>query len=214
MDNMDGACSTVAAVASLGIGILAAIKGQAAIAGASLALSGACAVFLRSNLAGPARIFLGDGGSMPVGFLVAALAMATSRHADEGNAGLLMGALLAGLPILDVTLVSLSRTRRGVSLLTGGRDHLTHRILLAVRSPRLVALALAAAQGLLCAVAISSYELGTGALIGFGFTAFVLGLAAVLVLDTEAWRPPGIAFGPQQPNVDESERVTVGVEPA
>jgi UDP-GlcNAc:undecaprenyl-phosphate/decaprenyl-phosphate GlcNAc-1-phosphate transferase len=213
MDNMDGACGTVASVAAVGIGVVAAIRGQAGIAGSSLALAGACCAFLRLNLARPARVFLGDGGSMPVGFLVATLAMAVSRHSDAGNAGLLLGALLTGLPILDVTLVSLSRTRRGVSLLTGGRDHLTHRMLLVARSPRRVALALAAAQGGLAGLAVSSYQLGEAAVLGFGFGAFVLGVVAILVLDTAPWRPPGIAYGPQL-SIDEAEAPSIGIESA
>src|SRR5436305_2375661 len=122
MDNLDGACATVATVSAAGIGVVAAAKGQPLVAGLAFALSGACAGFLPWNLAGPARIFLGDGGSMPIGFLVAALAMLTARQSDTGRAGILLGALLVGLPILDVALVSLSRTRRGLSLLTGGRD--------------------------------------------------------------------------------------------
>ncbi len=195
MDNLDGACGTVACVAAAGIGLLAAIKGDTPIAGLAFALSGACAGFLPWNLCRPARIFLGDGGSMPIGFLLAALAMATSRHAQGGNAGLLVGALLVGLPILDVTLVSLSRTRRGVSLMTGGRDHLTHRVLLKVNTPRRVGALLAVGQGCLCGLAIAGYELGAGAVIGFAFAAFVASIAAILVLDTEGWRPPGIASG-------------------
>jgi UDP-GlcNAc:undecaprenyl-phosphate/decaprenyl-phosphate GlcNAc-1-phosphate transferase len=212
MDNLDGACSTVAAVAAAGVGVLAAIKGQATVAGLAFSLSGACAGFLPWNLAGPAKIFLGDGGSMPIGFLVAALAMATARHSQAGNAGLLVGALLAGLPILDVTLVSVSRTRRGVSLMTGGRDHLTHRILLALRSSRLVAAALAVAQGVLCSFAIVGYALGTLAVAGFAFAAFVTGVLAILVLDTPRWRPAGIAVGPQLVSVEPAEATSAGVD--
>jgi len=101
MDNLDGACGTVGGVSAAGIGLLAAIHGQAALAGLAFALAGACAAFLRWNLAGPAKIFLGDGGSMPIGFLVAALGMATARHLQVGDASVLAAALLAGLPILD-----------------------------------------------------------------------------------------------------------------
>ncbi len=198
MDNLDGACSSVAATAAIGIGVLAAIKGDAVVAGLAFAVAGACSGFLPWNLTGPAKIFLGDGGSMPLGFLVAALAMATCRHAAGGNAGLLVGALLVGLPILDVTLVSVSRTRRGVSITTGGRDHLTHRMLLALSTPRRVAGALAVAQLCLCALAIVGYELGAAAVFVFAFSTFVLGVIAVLVLDMEHWRPDGIASASQQ----------------
>jgi UDP-GlcNAc:undecaprenyl-phosphate/decaprenyl-phosphate GlcNAc-1-phosphate transferase len=195
MDNLDGACGTVAAIAAAGIGALAAIRGQAGVAVVAFALAGACCGFLRWNLAGPAKIFLGDGGSMPIGFLVAALAMAASRQASGGNAGILLAALLAGLPLLDATLVSISRTRRRVPLVTGGRDHLTHRIQPALGSARAVAVTLAGAQGLLCILAIGGYELGGTVLAALGLAVFLAGIVAILVLDTARWRPAEIAIG-------------------
>jgi UDP-GlcNAc:undecaprenyl-phosphate GlcNAc-1-phosphate transferase len=199
MDNLDGACGTVTAVAAAGVGALAAIKGEVVTAGLAFALSGACAGFLPWNLTRPARIFLGDGGSMPAGFLIAALAMSTVRHASAGNAGLLVGALLAGLPIFDAALVSYSRTRRGVTIVTGGRDHLSHRLLLAMGSPQAVAVALAVLQALLSTLAIVGYELGGGAVAWLALCVFLSGVVGVLVLDTARWRPAGIAFGrPEQ----------------
>jgi len=203
MDNIDGACAAVAGVSAAGIGMVAALDGRAAAAGLSFVLLGACIAFLRWNLAGPARIFLGDGGSMPVGFLVAALALLVSRHSPDGRAGIVLAAMLAGLPILDVSLVCLSRTRRGVTLLSGGRDHLTHRLLPALGSPRRVALALAGAQGALCAAAVVSHTIGQLAVGICGLVCFLLGVAAILVLDTPRWRPAGITAaagdGAQQP---------------
>jgi UDP-GlcNAc:undecaprenyl-phosphate/decaprenyl-phosphate GlcNAc-1-phosphate transferase len=206
MDNLDGVCGAVAAISGAGIGIVAGIKGQPVVAGLAFALSGACAGFLPWNMTRPARIFLGDGGSMPIGFLVATLAMLTANNSATGRAGILLGGLLVGLPMLDVTLVSLSRIRRGVSLMTGGRDHMTHRLLLAVRSPRQVAIILAASQGLLCGLAIAGYELNTVALVVVALASFVAGVAVILLLDTERWRPAGIAYGPLKP--------TAPVEPA
>jgi UDP-GlcNAc:undecaprenyl-phosphate/decaprenyl-phosphate GlcNAc-1-phosphate transferase len=193
MDNLDGACCSVGAMAAAGIGVLAAIKGQTVVAPLAFALAGACAGFLVWNLASPARIFLGDGGSMPIGFVMAALAIATTRHAVGGNAGLLVAALLVGLPIFDATLVSYSRIRRGVSIVTGDRDHLSHRLLLSLDGPRSVASALAALQAFLCAVAIGGYELGAAAVTGVALTVFVLAVPAILVLDSARWRPAGIA---------------------
>ncbi len=199
MDNLDGACGSVGAVAAAGIGALAAINGQTVIAALAFALAGACAGFLPWNLAGPARIFLGDGGSMPIGFLVAALAVASARHDPGGASGLLVGALLAGLPIFDSTLVSFSRLRRGVPLVTGGRDHLTHRLLLRLHNPRAVAATVALLQALLCGMAIAGHELGKNAVAGFALIAFIDGVAAILVLDTAHWRPAGIAVAREQP---------------
>ena len=209
MDNLDGACGAVASVAAAGVGVVAAIKGQDAVAGLAFAISGACVGFLPWNLAGPAKIFLGDGGSMPIGFLVAALAMATARHSEAGNAGVLLGALLVGLPILDVTLVSVSRTRRGVSLMTGGRDHLTHRMLLRLRSSRWVAAALACGQAVLCVLAVVGYETDTEAVAIFAFAAFALGFVAILTLDAARWRPAGIAVRPESVTVE-----PLSIEPA
>jgi UDP-GlcNAc:undecaprenyl-phosphate GlcNAc-1-phosphate transferase len=195
MDNMDGSCATVTIIAAGGAGLIAALEGRAVVAGLAFGLAGAAAGFLRWNLARPARIFLGDGGSMVAGFLVAALVMGVARRSADGDAGLLLGALLVGVPILDVTLVSISRWRRGVTLTTGGVDHLTHRIALVRRSPRAVAATLAAVQLGLCALAIAGHALGPGVLAGLAFAAFVTGVAAIAVLDTARWRPSGIAVG-------------------
>jgi UDP-GlcNAc:undecaprenyl-phosphate GlcNAc-1-phosphate transferase len=199
MDNLDGACSAVGCVSAVGIGILAAIHGQAVLAGLAFGLAGGCAGFLPWNLAGPAKVFLGDGGSMPIGFLVAALAMTTGRHLQVGDAGLLAGALLVGVPILDTALVSLSRKRRGVMLVTGGRDHLTHRLLLALHTPRAVVGALALAQAILCVSAIVGDHWGIAAVALFALVAVTLGAVTIVLLDTTRWRPAGIAVGERSP---------------
>lgn len=197
IDNLDGACSTIAAMSAAGVGTLAARHGLAMLAGLAFALAGACAAFLVSNLARPAKIFLGDGGSMPIGFLVAALAMATTRHLPVHNSNLFVGALLAGVPILDTTLVIVSRTRRKVSLLTGGRDHLTHRMLPAFGSPRAVAASFAVVQAGLCSLALLSAGLGTAAALAVASITVCAGALAILVLETEPWRPAHVAVGPR-----------------
>ena len=195
MDNLDGACGTVAGVSSAGVGTLAAIEGDRLLAALAFALAGACLAFLRWNLARPAKIFLGDGGSRPIGLLVAGLAMATCRQLGMGDANVLAGALLVGLVILDTSLVTVSRLRRRVTLVTGGRDHLTHRLLLARGSPRGVAMVLAIMQGVLCACAILGDRLGADVLVTLALAAVTIGVVAIAVLDTAHWRPPGIAVG-------------------
>lgn len=212
MDNLDGACASVGGISAAGIGVLAVIHGQSTLAGLAFALVGACAVFLCWNLAEPAKIFLGDGGSMPVGFLVAALAVATLRRLNAGDANILSGALLAGLPILDTALVSVSRRRRGVTLLTGGRDHLTHRLLLALRSPRAVAATLALAQAMLCALAIVGDHFGVAVLGGLAVGAVSLGVLAIAILDTARWRPPGIALRQRNPVRPRTSAPQVGAD--
>jgi hypothetical protein len=86
-----------------------------------------------------------------------------------------------------------------VPLVTGGRDHLTHRIQRIAGSPRKVALVLGAAQLILCGFAVAGYELGAEAVPLLALVAFVFGVAAIVVLDTPRWRPSGIAVGTAEP---------------
>jgi UDP-GlcNAc:undecaprenyl-phosphate GlcNAc-1-phosphate transferase len=185
MDNQDGAAPTVGAVSSAGIGTLAVIQGALPLAVIAFSVSGACLGFLRYNLARPARIFLGDGGSMPVGLLVACMIMAVPDGALDW-ALLFATAPLAGLPILDTTLVVVSRLRRGAPVLSGGRDHLTHRILAVVGSERRVAVILAAAQAALCGISIALFQLDQGAVLAATAAYLVAGAALIALLETAA----------------------------
>ena len=207
MDNMDGAASTVGGVSAAGIGALALAEGRLGLAAVAFALSGTCVGFLCDNLARPARIFLGDGGSMPLGMLIATIAMSACDRVGLGSSAPLAGGLLVGLPILDTTLVSISRWRRQVSLLTGGRDHLTHRILLRAGSPRKVACRLALLQALLCVAGIVGARLGIGAVRGIAGTAVLVGVAAIARLDSPAWRPAGIATAEGEARLSHALRV-------
>lgn len=188
MDNLDGACGSLVAAASVGIGAFALLNGDLTLAAVSFGLTGACLGFLHSNLARPARIFLGDGGSMPMGFIVAAMAIAAPPVADLGNGAVLIAALFVGLVILDTTLVVISRRRRRVPLLTGGRDHLTHRLLGLLGSPRRVAGTLAAVQLGLCALALLATSLGRVAVLWIAAAAVIAGIAAIAVLETRMVR--------------------------
>lgn len=193
MDNLDGATATVSLVSALGAGGLALLHHDAGLAVLAFALAGACAGFLPYNLARPARIFLGDGGSMLLGFLVAAVVMNAVDTGQLRGVALLAGALVAGLPILDTTLVVVSRRRRGIPLVTGGRDHLTHRLLARLGSTRRVAAALALGQAALSASAIVGHS-GGRVTIGILAGAWTLaGIAALFVLESPGWRPPPAA---------------------
>jgi UDP-GlcNAc:undecaprenyl-phosphate GlcNAc-1-phosphate transferase len=162
MDNMDGAAATTAAASALGAAGIALLSGQRGPATLCLATAGACAGFLPFNLSRPAKIFMGDGGSLTLGLLVAALAMTSVTSEYLGPNGVVIGALLVGMVIFDTTLVTVSRSRAGRSLLTGGRDHTTHRLRQWVGTPRQVAVLLAAAQLLLCATTITVAQAGPG----------------------------------------------------
>jgi UDP-GlcNAc:undecaprenyl-phosphate GlcNAc-1-phosphate transferase len=158
MDNLDGATGTVGTVSGAGVGVLAATQGEVAISALAFALAGGCAGFLRFNLAQPSRVFLGDGGSMPVGFIAAAGLTAVPGTEGFGTAAVFAVIPLVGLVVLDTALVVVSRVRRGVGVFTGGRDHLTHRLLDRVGTPQKVALALAAAQTALCTLGFLLFD--------------------------------------------------------
>ena len=189
MDNLDGAASTVGSVCAGGIAAQALIGGDAGLAAFALALTGACLGFLRYNLraGAPARIFLGDGGSMPIGFIVAAAAMNIPVDEPLGWPVLLIGALLLGVPILDTLLVVVSRTRRRVSVVTAGRDHLTHRLQTKLGSARAVAVCLALAQGATSVFAIAAAQVGRTTIIVASLSCLALGGAIVAVLEAPAW---------------------------
>jgi len=184
MDNLDGTATSVAAAGALGVGAFALVNGDGGLAAASLGLAGACIGFLRFNLARPARIFLGDGGSMPIGFVVAALAIAAQPVDRLGRGAVLTAALLVGLVVLDTTLVIVSRLRRHVQLLSGGRDHLSHRLLAVVLTPRRVAPILAAVQLALCALALAAANLGGAVMLWSTVSVTVAGIATLVGLES------------------------------
>ena len=189
MDNMDGATGSVAAVSGAALGLLAAAQGDVALGAIALALSGACAGFLPFNLASPARIFLGDGGSVPVGFVLAATIMAIPGGGHLGWALVPLAVVLVGLPALDTALVIVSRLRRGVGVFVGSRDHLTHRLGARLGSPRRVALTLATAQAFLCSAGAVLFQLERPIAMAGSLSLILLGVAVVALLESPEWAP-------------------------
>jgi UDP-GlcNAc:undecaprenyl-phosphate GlcNAc-1-phosphate transferase len=126
LDNMDGLASGLCAVSAASAFVLASAAGQRVVATAASALVGACLGFLVYNRP-PARIYMGDGGSLFLGFLLAIVA----NEVDPAQApprSWIVPALLLALPVLDTTTVMLGRWRNGKTLYLGGRDHLSHRL--------------------------------------------------------------------------------------
>jgi UDP-GlcNAc:undecaprenyl-phosphate/decaprenyl-phosphate GlcNAc-1-phosphate transferase len=185
MDNMDGAAATVAAVSGAGVAALAVINDDPMVAALALALSGACVGFLKYNLASSARIFLGDGGSMPIGFVLAAAVMGLPEMNVSGVSTLIPAALLVGLAIFDTTLVIVSRSRRRVRIYSGARDHVTHRLLPLARSPRSVVIVLAVVQTILSGLAIAAVELGTTARAILAISCVSIGGVAIWALEKD-----------------------------
>jgi UDP-GlcNAc:undecaprenyl-phosphate GlcNAc-1-phosphate transferase len=128
LDNMDGLSAGVATVAAGFFLLLAALSGQYLVGALAAALLGACIGFLFYNF-NPASIFMGDSGSLFIGFVLAAIGIKL-RFPDNVDIVTWMVPVLAlGLPILDTTLVVISRLRRGKNpLTTPGKDHISHRL--------------------------------------------------------------------------------------
>ena len=184
MDNMDGAAATVAGVCAAGVTALGAIYGDMVLALVGASIAGGCLGFLRYNLTRPASIFLGDGGSMPLGFVVAGAVMASPGAQESGWSALLALAPMVGLPILDTALVVVSRRRGGRPVLSGGRDHLTHRLRAMLGSGTAVVVALAAAQTVLCLSAIGAAQLGAAVSAVAAGCFLAAGTAVIFVLET------------------------------
>ncbi|PZR98492.1 MAG: undecaprenyl/decaprenyl-phosphate alpha-N-acetylglucosaminyl 1-phosphate transferase, partial [Candidatus Chloroheliales bacterium] len=130
MDNMNGLAGGVSAVASLCFFALAALNDQALVAPLSIALFGACIGFLRYNFGHTASIFMGDTGSLFLGFMLATVGIKVrfpNAHVDDHVTWLIPIIVLA-VPIFDTTLVTISRLRRRISPATPGQDHFSHRL--------------------------------------------------------------------------------------
>jgi hypothetical protein len=167
------------------------------LAVAAAALGGACLGFLPRNLARPARIFLGDGGSMPLGFTVAVLAMSAAARAHAPWQSVVVGLLLVGIPALDTCLVVVSRRRRGVSVLTGGRDHLTHRVGRYLPGTRAVALSLGAVQAAACGLAVLAAQGGSAFVVFSAILYLAAAGCAIGVLESRPAEELAIVEAPQ-----------------
>lgn len=127
LDNMDGLSAGVAALAAGFLFAMAADRGQFLVATLSLALAGCALGFLRSNFH-PARIYMGDAGSLFLGFMLAVLTLKLDLTPAPQSISLLVPPMLLGIPIFDTALVTINRLRHGRSPLSGGRDHASHRL--------------------------------------------------------------------------------------
>jgi len=134
LDNMNGMLGGLAAIALLAFGVHSAWRGAFGTAAAQLALSGACAGFLPWNFP-RARIFLGDAGSLFLGYSLGASAVLACHGASTGW-GRLGAGLVLGYPAFDMIFVVINRLRDGRKVYTGGRDHTNHRLASVIRCPK------------------------------------------------------------------------------
>jgi len=127
IDNIDGLSAGIAAISAIAFCFFS-LPDNGAVGLLSLGLAGACIGFLFYNF-NPARIFMGDCGSMFLGFTLAALSLSGSwRHASSLFVTLLAPVLILGIPIFDTAFVTITRKLRGQPVSQGGKDHMSHRL--------------------------------------------------------------------------------------
>jgi len=128
LDNMDGLSSGITIIAALAIFVLTIQKGKTNTALLCLSLAGSCLGFLRYNF-NPAKIFMGDCGSLFLGYMLAVLAVHGGWQSSSSIVvTFLSPVLILGVAIFDTTLVTILRLMKGKMPWQGGRDHSSHRL--------------------------------------------------------------------------------------
>lgn len=127
-DNLDGGAAGSVAVSTLGIALIAANQGQELVTALSVVTCGATVGFLLWNKS-PAKIYMGDAGALFLGVLVAVLTIRLNPGITPKFNSIAILPMLLAVPILDTCIAVFSRLRRGISPFTGGKDHLSHRLI-------------------------------------------------------------------------------------
>ena len=154
LDNMDGLSSGVVAISAFTFFAIAAQRGDYLVASLALVVAGASLGFLRHNFP-PASIFLGDTGSLMLGFFVSALALKLDLMGPRGTIRALVVALILAVPLFDTLLVIVARFRGKRKIYVGGADHSSHRLSAHGYSARKVAVVTYAAQTICCGIAVA-----------------------------------------------------------
>jgi UDP-GlcNAc:undecaprenyl-phosphate GlcNAc-1-phosphate transferase len=169
VDGLDGLAGGIALVAALTNFFVASAHGSPLMALCMAALAGSLVAFLVFNF-NPASIFMGDGGSLFLGYVLAVSSVRTSQKSTAALS-LLVPLVVLALPICDTLLAMLRRGVRGRPMFSGDKEHIHHRLLALGLSHRGVVLVLYAVSG----------ALGLGAL-GMSFLPSELGLSAICAL--------------------------------
>ena len=126
LDHMDGLCAGVAAIASAFFLLFGFLQDDVLVSSLAAAVLGGALGFLKWNFK-PARIFMGDGGAMFLGFMLATLGLKTTSGGQGYN--WVVPVFVLGVPIFDTALIIISRLRRGLLPFSSpGKDHTAHRL--------------------------------------------------------------------------------------
>jgi UDP-GlcNAc:undecaprenyl-phosphate GlcNAc-1-phosphate transferase len=181
-DNLDGAASGAVAIAALGVFFIAFDRGQELVSALAIVTAGATIGFLMWNKS-PAKIYMGDAGALFLGVIISVATIRLNPGITPTWQSLAIPVMLLAVPLLDTCVAVFSRIARGLSPLTGGKDHLSHRLVRGGLSRRVAAVSLWSASGVCAAMAVSVYlypDSSASLIIGVFAVGWVIGLLAFL----------------------------------
>jgi len=179
IDIMDGLAAGTAMVASIGLIVVANLGGNGDAALVLSALVGSCVGFLRYNFE-PARIYMGDCGSLFLGLMLGATAM-NNAYTTTNRLAAVAPALILGVPLFDMLFVMYVRWRRGLPVMLGSPDHVALRLRKWRLTTRQTVLGSYLATALLGAAALGMSS------VSLPVAAWILGGVTVVALGTAAW---------------------------
>jgi UDP-GlcNAc:undecaprenyl-phosphate GlcNAc-1-phosphate transferase len=156
-DNLDGGAAGTVAIASFFLFLIANSEGQILVSALAIVVSGATAGFLLWNKS-PAKIYMGDAGALFLGIVMGVLTIRLDPGVKPQALSLVIPIALLAIPILDTTVAVTSRLYRGISPFTGGRDHLSHRLMRIGMHRKYAAITLWAASGVYGLLAYAIYQ--------------------------------------------------------
>jgi UDP-GlcNAc:undecaprenyl-phosphate GlcNAc-1-phosphate transferase len=219
-DGMDGLAAGISGLGATTFAILAASLGRADPAIMAAALAGACAAFLVFNFH-PARVFMGDSGSMLLGFVLAGVAISGVMKTTAAVAVVAPLVILA-IPILDTSFVILKRLKHGLPVYSADRSHFHHRFFTIGWGQRKTVLALYAWCALMGAVAValrfvpyrdadgSINPAGALGLTAAGLVALAASIYLIYVLEILKWRSTPVVTLVRQSRLSRRSREAVG----
>ena len=184
IDILDGLASGVAAIAAVAIGFANVMANREGVAFLCMVLAGAVAGFLRYNFH-PAKIYLGDAGSLFIGFMLAALSM-NAGYTRMNMLSVISPVLILGIPLFDLALVMWIRWRNGIPVTKGSPDHFALRLRRCKLSVRETAITAYIAGAILAGTALLMSQVGLEwAFVTIGGTLSAACLSAYLLMKVD-----------------------------
>jgi len=156
-DNLDGGAAGTVAIASFFLFLIANSEGQILVSALAIVVCGSTAGFLLWNKS-PAKIYMGDAGALFLGLMMGVLTIRLDAGITPKYLSLVIPVALLAIPILDTTVAVISRLYRGISPFTGGRDHLSHRLMRIGMHRKYAAITLWGASGVYGLLAYAIYQ--------------------------------------------------------